>query len=289
MATLICKVTGLAAPSPYDVATYDGIATYENVGPGSPVMWTAYAPFGSTDAQIGAACIAAAVAAMAGISITVAPGDPKILIGGAVDPNVGINVAAAAVAAATAQTTANNAATSATAANTAATTAQATANSAATTASSAQTTAAAASTAAAAAASTASAAQATASSAAAAAAVAAQQPAAGSTVSLALNTARQPNASRGTRVSVCGTWAWNLTAIGSQAGTCVLQSDSSATPTTQRGSAPFTRSVGVGVVVADSGTLPWFMAYDVPAGHYYRIATGGAGTYAITHINETTL
>lgn len=112
---------------------------------------------------------------------------------------------------------------------------------------------------------------------------------AGSPVSLALNTARQPHATRPVRVTVYGTWSWSLTAIGSQSGTAALQSDSSATPSTQRGLTSATRALGVGISINDSGSMPWSMTYDVPAAHYYQIATAGTGTFAIGHINETVL
>jgi len=111
-------------------------------------------------------------------------------------------------------------------------------------------------------------------------------PAAGTHPTLALNTPRQPNASRPTCVTVYGTWAWSLSAIGSQAGTATLQSDGSSTPTTVQGIASCARGVSVGITVGDTGTMPWVLTYEVPAGHYYQIATSGSGTFAITHITE---
>ena len=111
--------------------------------------------------------------------------------------------------------------------------------------------------------------------------------AAGSSVSLALNTARQPSSTRPTRVTVTGTWTWALTAIGSVAGTVTLQSDSSNPPTTARVSAAPSKSLTLGVAVNLGGVETWTLTYDVPAGHYYRIATSGAGTFAISAVNET--
>lgn len=104
-------------------------------------------------------------------------------------------------------------------------------------------------------------------------------PGAGSTVSLALNTPRQPSTTRPVRVSVSGDWSWNLTAIGTQSGTLTLASDSASSPSTARARATCSRSVGVGVVVSDAGTMPIFVSYEVPIGHYYTIATTGTGTF----------
>jgi hypothetical protein len=114
-------------------------------------------------------------------------------------------------------------------------------------------------------------------------------PAEGSSVGLALNTPRQPHATRPVRLSVYGTWAWVLSAIGSQSGTATLKSDSASTPTNTHGVASCSRGISVGVTVGDTGTMPWLMSYEVPAGHYYQIATTGTGTFAITHIDEQVL
>lgn len=109
------------------------------------------------------------------------------------------------------------------------------------------------------------------------------QASAGSAVTLALNTARNPSTvrgdSRGTRVRVSGTWTSTITA----SGTVDLRSDSASTPTTVRDNQlpAVTLAIGVGV------TVPWSLQYDVPSGHYYTVATSGTGTFAITHINET--
>lgn len=114
-------------------------------------------------------------------------------------------------------------------------------------------------------------------------------PAEGSSVGLALNTPRQPHATRPVRLSVYGTWAWVLSAIGSQSGTATLKSDSASTPTNTHGVASCARGISVGITVGDTGTMPWSMSYEVPAGHYYQIATTGTGTFAITHIDEQVL
>lgn len=281
MPTAIAWVIDIAAPDPYDVLTITGRVSVLGIGPASAWTWTAYVPYASTDAQYGAACLTAAVAVAAANGVTIAPEDTKRLFGSSADSTIGAQVTTAAGAAANAQTTANSAATAASAAQT-------TANAAAASAATAQASAATSGTSASTAIAAAAAAQASATTAANAAAAAVQQPVAGSTVSLALNTSRQPNATRGTRVTAYGTWAWNLTAIGSATGTATLASDSNSTPTTTRGLMPFTRGIGVGITVADSGTLPWSMSYDVPAGHYYRVNSSGTGI-AIGHINETPL
>jgi hypothetical protein len=109
-------------------------------------------------------------------------------------------------------------------------------------------------------------------------------PGAGSVISLGFNTARNPSAarsdSRPTRVTVSGTWAWNLTATGTQSGTAAFKSDSSGTPTTTVISAPFSRGISVGLSVGDTGTIPWSWSYEVPSGHSYLVATSGTGTWA---------
>ncbi len=117
------------------------------------------------------------------------------------------------------------------------------------------------------------------------------QPVAGTSVSPlpAMGAARMPNATRGTRVTVYGTWSWAITVLGTVSGTVSLQSDVNATPTTVRGLAPFSRGVLVGITVNETGTMPWCLTYDVPAGHSYRAVLTGAGTAAIVHLNETPL
>lgn len=104
-------------------------------------------------------------------------------------------------------------------------------------------------------------------------------PAAGSTVSLALNTPRRPSVTRPVKVTVSGDWAWVLNAVGSQSGVCTMQSDASATPSTARARATCARGIGAGITVNDTGTTPWHMTYEVPTGHYYTLATSGTGTF----------
>jgi len=115
-------------------------------------------------------------------------------------------------------------------------------------------------------------------------------PGTGATISLALNTARRPSTTRPTLVTVTGDWSWNLTAIGTQAGTLTLRSDSSSSPTTARARATFSRGIGVGVTISDSGTLPFQVSYEVPIGHYYTLATSGTGTFGSSPlVTEQTL
>jgi hypothetical protein len=106
-------------------------------------------------------------------------------------------------------------------------------------------------------------------------------PIAGSTISLALNTSRNPstirNDGRSTRVRVSGTW----TSLVTGTGIVELRSDSNTPPTTVRDN----QTPGMSSVVAI--TVPWSLEYDVPAGHNYLVATSGVGTFTITHINET--
>lgn len=87
--------------------------------------------------------------------------------------------------------------------------------------------------------------------------------------------ARRPSTTRPTRVTVCGTWSWTLSAIGTATGTLTVKSDSSTTPSTIIALLPFSRSVGVGLNVNDAGTLPIYMQFDVAAGDYYALVTSG--------------
>lgn len=118
----------------------------------------------------------------------------------------------------------------------------------------------------------------------------------GSSVSLAVNTARNPSSVRGdsrpTRVTISGTWSWTLNATGTATGTATLKSDSSTTPTTAIATAPFSRGVSVGITVGDAGTLPYGWSYEVPAGDSYLIATSnvaGGGSFGALTITEQVL
>lgn len=111
-------------------------------------------------------------------------------------------------------------------------------------------------------------------------------PGSGSSVSLALSTPRQPNVSRPTRVRVYGNISLTSTLLGSQNATASLLSDSGVTPSTVRGVAAYTLSG-----VAATSAPPYTLDYDIPAGHYYQVVAGGAGSagVSIAHIEEQTL
>jgi hypothetical protein len=115
--------------------------------------------------------------------------------------------------------------------------------------------------------------------------------AAGSSITLALATKRTPSSTRATRVNASGSWTWSLSLAGTVAAGVELRSDALATPAAVRASQPFSRTLGVGVVVAQGGTEPWFVSYDVPAGESYLVAATGAQAagIAITSITETLL
>lgn len=106
-------------------------------------------------------------------------------------------------------------------------------------------------------------------------------PGAASVVSLALNTPRNPSSarsdSRPTRVTVSGGWSWTLTALGTCTGSLSLKVDTSNPPATTVVTLPFSRGISVGVTIGDSGTVPYCVAFEVPAGCYYEVVTSAAG------------
>lgn len=106
-------------------------------------------------------------------------------------------------------------------------------------------------------------------------------PAASAAHSLASGTPRQPSATRPVMLLVTGSWSWNLTALGTQTGSLTLQSDASATPTTTIYAPAWSRAVGVGISVNDTGTMPVCMSYVVPPGHYYSVTAAGGATFSI--------
>lgn len=112
-------------------------------------------------------------------------------------------------------------------------------------------------------------------------------PSAGTAASRTLNTTWTPSADHGgrpVRVSVSGTLACTSTLVLAQTAAVELRSDTATTPTTKRADATFTLGG-----VAASATVPFSVTYDVPAGHRVRLVTSGAGTVAITSVNETAL
>jgi hypothetical protein len=110
-------------------------------------------------------------------------------------------------------------------------------------------------------------------------------PAAGSPVTLALDTARQPNTSRPTRVTIYGIAAMTSTLLGAQSATVTVLADAASTPTTTVAVVgPMTLS---GVVA--TATHAWTATYDVPTGHRYMVTAAGNASagVSITHIEET--
>lgn len=106
-------------------------------------------------------------------------------------------------------------------------------------------------------------------------------PGASSTVSLAASTPRRPSTTRPVAVLMIGSWSWNLTAIGTATGSLSFQSDSSATPSTAIYAPAWSRGIGVGVVLADTGTMPVCLSYTVPPGHYYQVVAAGGATFSL--------
>lgn len=109
----------------------------------------------------------------------------------------------------------------------------------------------------------------------------------GSTVSLAINTARNPSSARSdgrpTRVSAVVTWAAMLTGTAAAEVVC----DSSSTPTTVVMSIPFSATLALGVQAA----VPVVIPFEVPAGWSYKVraATGSSGTVALASVYERAL
>lgn len=101
---------------------------------------------------------------------------------------------------------------------------------------------------------------------------------------LGFGTARKPSATRPTRVDAYGTMTMVSTLLGPQSALVELMSDSNASPTAIRCSAPGALS-GVAATV----TMPWHVGYDVPANNYYLLAKteSANATVAITKITET--
>lgn len=103
-------------------------------------------------------------------------------------------------------------------------------------------------------------------------------PAAGSSqVALGLNAARRPSTTRPTRVHATGQITLSSTLLGAKAAAVTLLSDSANPPTTSRGTQPFNLS-GVVATVAP----PWSLGYEVPANHYYMLATSGADAAGVS-------
>lgn len=106
-------------------------------------------------------------------------------------------------------------------------------------------------------------------------------PGTSSTVSLAASTPRQPSTTRPVMVMLTGSWSWNLTAIGTQTGSLTFKSDSSATPTNAIYAPAWSRGIGVGITINDTGTEAVCLSYVVPPSDYYQVAVTGGATFSI--------
>lgn len=106
-------------------------------------------------------------------------------------------------------------------------------------------------------------------------------PGSSSSIPLAANTPRQPNTTRPVIVTIVGSWSWNLVAIGTQTGSLTLISDSSSTPTTAIYSPSWSRGIGVGLTVNDTGTMPIFLSYIVPPEDFYKVTVTGGATFVV--------
>lgn len=106
-------------------------------------------------------------------------------------------------------------------------------------------------------------------------------PGASSTVSLSSGTPRQPSTTRPVLVMVSGSWSWNLTAVGTQTGSLTLKSDSGSTPSTVIRAPSWSRGIGAGLSINDTGTIPVEFDLIVPPSHYYSVTAAGGATFSI--------
>lgn len=107
-----------------------------------------------------------------------------------------------------------------------------------------------------------------------------------SQVALGLNAARQPSTARPVRVYATGQITLTSTLLGARVAAVSLLSDSAAVPTVSRG----IQQMNLSGVVATVG-VPWSLEYEVPAGHYYMLATSGADAAGVSlaSITEQTI
>jgi hypothetical protein len=105
-----------------------------------------------------------------------------------------------------------------------------------------------------------------------------------STPTRALDTAFQISTSNAYMVFYTISISVTSTLLGSQAGAVELRSDSAATPTTARSKVSNTLSG-----VAATNTKEAVLCYLVPAGHYVKLVSSGAGTLSITSQTEVKL
>lgn len=103
----------------------------------------------------------------------------------------------------------------------------------------------------------------------------------GSAPSLVSGVPRKPNDFRPVFVEVSAAFTWNLTAIGTQTGSIVIKNDDQETPTTVTHTFPFSRGIGVGVTVGDTGTMPFYFGFWVRPGNFYSVTAIGNVTFSI--------
>jgi len=103
--------------------------------------------------------------------------------------------------------------------------------------------------------------------------------------------ARQPSTTRPTLVTVSGGWSWTLSATGTATGTLAVKSDSGSTPSAVVISMPFSRAIGVGLSVNDTGTMPYSVQFVVAANDYYALAQSGVanGSFGTPLVVEQTM
>ncbi len=108
-----------------------------------------------------------------------------------------------------------------------------------------------------------------------------------STPSRALNTTFTPSATKA--VYACYTINLSVTnplLVGSSSATAILVSDTSATPTTERGRVSANSSVGITVTVQITQQQASPICYIVPAGHNVRINSSTTGTASVAIVAQ---
>lgn len=103
--------------------------------------------------------------------------------------------------------------------------------------------------------------------------------------------ARRPSTTRPTRVTVSGAWSWTLNATGTATGTLTVKSDSGSTPSAVVSAMPFSRGIGVGLSVNDTGSVPYSASFDVLPNEYYALVQSGvaSGAFGTPLVVEQTM
>ena len=115
-------------------------------------------------------------------------------------------------------------------------------------------------------------------------------PIAGTSRSITIGTDFQAtDTSRPARFTISGTWSQALSLTGSIAGTVQLKAGASSNPSAVVDDAQPGLSATLALGVALTPTVPWKLAYDLPAGHFARVVVASGSGFAITHCNETPL